>query len=137
MRILLLVLLFSVSALAQTSSDLRQKYGEPISETFKIRPQVLLTVSYAKTGEVCSMLIEPQDTWVGYTKLNDTEPLKGKVLNEILEELAPKNQRGKFLMGTHRNGLLEYYERIDVQRSGQIDKWNYAVIYWKIKACEN
>ena len=126
-----------MAASAQTAQSLRQKYSEPVSETFKIRPQVLLTVRYAKTGEVCSMLIEPRDIWVGYAKLNNPELLKDKILDDVLEELAPQNQRGKFLVGTHRAGMLEYYEHVDIQRRGETDKWHYAVIFWKIKACEN
>lgn len=133
MKVFLFILLTSISAIAQTSSSLRQKYNEPISETFKIRPQVLLTVKYAKTGEVCSMLIKPQS----FIWLSDTKTLEDKVLDDVLEELAPQNQRGKFLVGTHRNGLLSSYERVEILRNGETDKWCYGAIYWKNKACGN
>jgi hypothetical protein len=138
MKIIFLLLLLSALTLAQDSNSLRQKYGTPDSETFKVRPEILLTVTYAKTGEVCSMLIEPQTFWVGATKLDHKALIKGELLDEILEELAPKKQRGKFRVASPQaGGVMESYERVFVHRSGEINKWRAAVILWRIKGCEN
>lgn len=137
MRVLLILFLFSATVSAQSSSSLRQKYGEPASETFRLRPQISLIVSYAKTGEVCRMLVEPKSIRIGRLKVSAAETIKDKLMDEILEELAPKNQRGKFLSRTHRFGLLEDYEQVEILLGGGTDKWLYGAIYWKIQACEN
>jgi hypothetical protein len=138
MKVLFLLLFLSAAILAQNSNSLRQKYGEPFSETFKVRPQILLTVKYAKTGVVCSMGIEPQTFRVGDLQLGNTRLIEDKLLNEILEELAPENQRGKFVVGTTRMGVpVEDYERVEIYRRGKPDKRSYAGIFWKIEACEN
>lgn len=113
----------------QTSNDLRQKYGAPVSETFKVRPDVVVTVAHAKTGEICEMLIAPQ---LPSTPIKSNGAvLKSKVLDEIIDELVPASQRGKLRMGSFLNltclpnndcaGTGEDYERVYIYRNGGID----------------
>jgi len=138
MKVLFLLLFLSAAIMAQNSNSLRQKYGEPFSETFEVRPKILLTVKYAKTGEVCSMRIEPLTFRIGDLQLGNTRLIESKLLDEILEELAPENQRGKFLVGTIRGGVMVAdYERVEVYQKGKTDKWSSAGIVWKNEACEN
>ncbi len=139
-----MMLLTCAVAVGQTSNDLRQKYGATVSETFKVRPSIVVTVTHAKTGEVCEMLIAPQLPSTPI-KSNGTV-LKSKVLNEIIDELVPANQRGKFLMGSFLNltclpdndcaGTGEDYERVYIYRNGGIDAHRYATIQWKGSACK-
>lgn len=83
------------------------------------------------------MLVEPRSTEIGRLKVSAVKTIKDKLMNEILEELVSRNQRGKFLSRTHHFGLLEYYEQVKILLVGGTDKWHYGAIYWKIRACEN
>lgn len=144
MRVMAMMLLTCVVAAGQTSNGLRQKYGAPISETFKVRPNTIVTVTHAKTGEVCEMFIAPQ---LPSTPIKSTGAvLKSKGLNEVIEELVPASQRGKLLMGSFLNltclpnndcaGTGEDYERVYIYRNGGIDAHRYATIQWKGSACK-
>ena len=143
MRTIIVIVLSCVIIAAQTSNDLRQKYGAPLSETFKVRPGIVVTVTRAKTGEICEMLITPQ---LPVTPIKSSGAfLKSKTLDEVVNELVPRDQRGKFLMGSFLNltclpendcgGTGEDYERENIYRKGGIDEHRYATIQWKDNAC--
>ena len=51
------VVVFSVSAFGQTSTDLQRKYGTP-TNVFEVRPGVLMTVKYGNDGQASEMVIE-------------------------------------------------------------------------------
>jgi hypothetical protein len=123
----------------QSREELRRKYGDPISETFLVRPGIGVTVTYSNTGRITEIMISPQTT--------DLIKSKGKSLNKdavkaILEELVPKSDRGKFLIGTFENiiclpdndcqGTSEAYEKVTIYfNSGTEGGVNYAVLRWK------
>ncbi|HZE71633.1 MAG TPA: hypothetical protein VE135_19170 [Pyrinomonadaceae bacterium] len=143
MRIAIVFFLTGVVSTAQTSSTLREKYGQPVSETYNVRPDIKLTVTYAKSGDVCEMLIKPaSETQNGKPSL-----LKSQPLNEVIDELVPKEQRGAYLMGTFVNiiclpnddcgGTDETYQRLSIFRNGGIDAHRYASIHWKRDVCKN
>ncbi len=44
---------------AQTSQELRSKYGEPDIERFTARPGIGLTVEFGSDGVACQELLEP------------------------------------------------------------------------------
>ncbi len=50
-------LVVQLSFPARSPQTLRQRYGEPISETFQIRPDVLASAQYGKGGAVCYIII--------------------------------------------------------------------------------
>jgi len=149
MRIAFLFLLTTVVATAQTGSALRQKYGQPTSdiyngqpvEIYKVRPDIKVTVRYTKQGDACSMFIAPlAETTNGKQSLLLSEPL-----DEVIDELVPKDQRGKYLMGTFLNiiclpnndcsGTEEDYQRVLIHKHGNTDAHPYASISWKGRAC--
>jgi hypothetical protein len=143
MRVAILLLLTAMVAGAQTPNSLRQKYGQPTSETYNVRPDIKVTVTYAKTGEVCEMLIKPfSETETGTRFL-----LKSQPLDKVIDELVPKDQRGKYLMGTFVNmvclpnddcgGTDASYERVSIFRNGSIDAHRFASIHWKREMCES
>ena len=141
MRIAILFLLACVVATGQTSSTLHQKYGQPTSETYNVRPNIKVTVTYAKTGEICEMLIEP----IAETGNGNRSLLKSQPLEEVIDELVPKEQRGKYLMGTFLNiiclpkndcfGVEEDYQKLLIHRHGSTDAHPYASIHWKTHTC--
>ena len=144
MRVVILLLLTCGIASAQTTaSELRHKYGQPVSETYNVRPDVTVTVTYAKSGAVCELLIKPS------SKSETGKPplLKSQPLNAVIDELVPTSQRGKYLMAGFVNifcmpdggceGTEESYERLTIFRNGGTDAHRFASITWKRNACEN
>jgi hypothetical protein len=150
MRIAIILLLIAIVATAQTSSALRQKYGQPTSgthnerptsETYNVRPDIKVTVTYTKRGDVCEMFIAP----VSETKDGKPFLLKSQPLDEVIDELVPKELRGKYLMGTFLNiiclpkndcfGVDEDYQRLTIHVHGSTDAHPYASIHWKNRTC--
>ena len=140
MKALLILVLTCTSVLAQTSSDLRRKYGSPVSETYVVRPNVVVTVSFAENGELREMVIEPQRPSTPVK--SSTARLTRNTLDEIIDELVPVNERGKPLISGFLNmrclpnddcwGTSSTYEKVDIyyNTSGK-DEYRYATIQWR------
>jgi hypothetical protein len=99
-KIVFFILFAAISAMAQTSADLQDKYGKPL-EAYEVRPNVLLTVEYAKDRQVLEIIIEPRHTkrtgeGRGYS-VTGISTLSSKVVDEIVEEIFPLNNRGQLL----------------------------------------
>jgi hypothetical protein len=144
MKTLLVTLLICMIANAQSREELHKRFGVSISETLTARPGVLVTITYAETGEVCEMIIHPQ----ALTSSLDypiTETMKSKAVDEMIDDLVPISQRGKFLIAAFLNitclplnncgGVDADYERVAIRRIGGTDKERYARIWWKTAAC--
>lgn len=153
MRIAIVFLLTAVVATAQTSSTLRQKYGQPTSETYdgqpteiyKVRPDIKVSVRYTKHGDVCSMFIGP----VSETTNGEPSLLKSQPLDDVIDELVPKDQRGTHVMDTILSGSClpplpsyvctgtdEKYKRLSIHLRGGLDAYNFASIEWKHRKCQ-
>ncbi|HEV7645091.1 MAG TPA: hypothetical protein VGO50_14195 [Pyrinomonadaceae bacterium] len=132
---LLLIFLPVSGVFAQTKID--PKYGKPVAQIFEVRPEIAAEVSFAKTGEVCDVLIVSHPVLFGRVLPgDDAEPIKDDVMDEILAELAPLETRGYFVIGTYRSGLLERYRNVTIYRArGDKDTWKYAQITWQITPC--
>jgi hypothetical protein len=144
MKALLTVLFLCITASAQTREEFHNRYGSPISETFTALPDVFVTVSYADTGEVCEMIIHPQQL----TSALDypiTKTMQSQELIKMIDELVPVKQRGKRLIGGFLNlncqplnncqGIMDNYERVAIVRTGGDNKERYATIRWKATPC--
>lgn len=142
-KILLIVFLCSITVGAQTPNRLHQKYGAPVAESYIVRPGIVVTAILSKDGEVCEMVIEPQRP---FSPIKSGAPLlKSQTLAEVIDELVPPQERGKFLMGTFLNltclpenncsGTGESYERVYVYRNGGDDAHRYATIQWNSPSC--
>jgi hypothetical protein len=46
--------------LGQSRDELRRKYGDPVSETFLLRPGLTVTATYAANGRIVELLISPE-----------------------------------------------------------------------------
>ena len=136
---------FTLALILQSQGSLQQNYGPAISESYLVRPGILVTVMYNKDKEVCEMLIEPQPP-SSLIKSSDAK-LESKVLNEIIDELAPKAERGKHILSSFLNlmclprndcaGTDETYERVVIYRNGGVNAHRYATIQWKRPGCGN
>ena len=139
MKIVLIVLLTCFSVVAQTKDELKKRFGDPVSETFVVRPGVVLTASYTPAGQIRELLIAPEMT--GLIK-STSETLSHYVLREIIDELVPARERGKLILSGFLNcfpgcaGSSENYEKLSIYYNAGTDGVNYAVIQWKSASSE-
>jgi len=137
--VLLSAFVFQGSFPADTAQTLRKRYGQPISETYLVKPGVVIAVSYGPSGRICNIVVSPERLW------NST--FESKQLAEIIDEVAPVNERGKFLMGTFLNaycmptndcfGTASTHEMVNIVRFGSTDAEHYARIEWLRDECRN
>jgi hypothetical protein len=141
---ILLAVLFQVSFPAKTRETFRQGYGKPLLETFLVRPGVAATTTYGPSGETCFLTIEPIDS-VGTSVTPKSPIIEEKLLREIDEELVPKNERSKYLIGTFLNieclpnnncaGVEEDWGQLVIYRNSGEKGTRYEQIRWKRAEC--
>jgi hypothetical protein len=92
MRLFTYCLLLAMSSLlaAQTSDELRARYGEPDRERFTVRPGITVEVEYGADHLVCRMLIGSPEQLLR----ENNSFVSSDVVTEILEELVPLTSRG-------------------------------------------
>jgi hypothetical protein len=101
------LIVVSSITLAPTSDDLRKMYGAstnvsprhdgtPDSETFLLPPNLKLAVSYGADQQACILTIEPAPPSADQKNEKDVERFMSSIrISEILEQVAPANQRGE------------------------------------------
>src|SRR5713226_6033603 len=104
---------------AQNSTDLRQHYGNAIGEVYRTSNHLLVTAYFDEHGNICREHIESEDRG---RRMTDKE------VNTVLDEIAPKNERGNYKIGTFLNiiclpdndcaGVSENYERLTISKIG-------------------
>jgi hypothetical protein len=138
-KALLILLIICTGVIAQSRDDLKKKYGQTVSETFLIRPGIIVTASYNSTGQITEFLITPQLTGLIKSK---SRGLSLETLNELIDELIPMSERGRGLFGggfiigcMPRNdcygSYMEYEKIIIYYNAGPNREANYAVIQWR------
>src|ERR1700681_670601 len=80
-------------ATIQNRDTVQRLYGSPVREVYRTSENLTITASFASNGNLCRARIN-SDVDAGIT---DTH------LNAVLDELAPKDVRGKFKLGTFLN----------------------------------
>jgi hypothetical protein len=132
------VIVASGTLLGQSRDDLRRKYGDPVSETFVVRPGVSVTASYATNGRIVELLISPEAQ--GYIKSYALrKPTSRDFVRVLIDELLPSSLRGKFVIGGFNHmvclptndcgGSSEKYENATIYYNGGKDGGvNYAVV---------
>jgi len=137
---LIFTLFFATTvASGQSRDEFRRKYGEPVSETFMVRPGIGVTISHSATGRITEMMVSPQTS----------DPIKSRnrtlsrsAIQTVIDELVPKSERGKFLIGEFLNidclpaadcaGTSESYEKVKIYYNAGVEGGiSYAVVYWK------
>jgi hypothetical protein len=126
----------------QTSEQFALKFTQLSS--FEVRPGIVMTVRYSSDNQACQLLIE------GTHYRTTGEPgrlaeLSSKVQQELLDELAPKQERGErtspWLSRESYVAGGAYYTKIDYERittevfgsNNGGDQW--FVITWKLRTC--
>src|SRR5258708_6405992 len=142
MKIILLTMLCCSAVLSQSRDQLKAKYGNPVSETFIVRPGIEVTATYAATGRIVELVISPQNTGLIKSRSSTGKALNKDLLKRIIEELAPMPTRGKYIIGSFIDftclphddctGSEEEYERLTIYYNAtDSGDSNYAVIQWK------
>ena len=140
MKPILIAVLACMTILAQSKDQLRQKFGEPVSETFLVRPGITATASYAPNGKAAELVISPLNPSVIKSR---STTLSRESVEAVIDELVPMSQRGKFVIGEFEDIICEpandcmgssaHYENVTIYynsstKQGQI---TYAVVHWK------
>ena len=142
---LLLTMFFIVAASgsAQTTDSLRAKYGRPTSETYDSGKGVMLTATFDDKGATCSLLIDRRGR-SGVTP-SSAETLSDADANRILDDLAPTDSRGKYIIGTFLDvicmpdnncfGSSQEYEKLTITWIGNKDHFRYVYLNYKRNNC--
>lgn len=102
MRVLVVCLLATALTLAaQTSRELRTRYGEPSRERFAARPGISVTVEYDSNGLAHEELLEPPQPLL--RQPNAETFMSSEAVTEVLEELVPLSSRGPEIGGMVTN----------------------------------
>jgi len=143
----LFVLAFHSSFPGETGETMRDRYGPPISETFLVRPGVVVSASYGKTGHFCELFIAPQKPTTLIKSADQTaKTIDSKLLTEVIEELVPESERGRGISANFYNmaclpandcwGTGSSWEKVAIYRNGGTNDEHYATIQWHDADCE-
>jgi hypothetical protein len=127
MKAIVMTVLVSVSLYGQSKTDLRTKYGSPVSETFTVRPGIEVTATYSPTGTIVELLISPHIPDASISKTLGVKPIDGVVLKQIVDELVPMAKRGKPRLG----GFLDIWCPPQDDCMGTVNEdWEKVSIYY-------
>ncbi len=148
LRLSLVCLFFLVetSFPGKTAESMRQHFGAPVSETFLVRPGVVVTASYGKNGHFCELLVSPQNPATAIKSADQTaKTIDSNLLTKIIDELVPESERGRGLSGNMLNirclpaddcaGSGSTWEKVSIYRNGGACYEHYATIQWSDVGC--
>ena len=86
--------LFTLSVLlaSDTATDFSKRYGPPVSETYLVRPGIVATVSYGKSGHACEIVVGPNQSGAGLVKSRNVT-IESQQLTEVLDEIVPAKEK--------------------------------------------
>ncbi len=150
---LLLMLVVAAPCLAQTSTELRRKYGEPetlsqkssriLVERYMVRPGIMMTVKFGDGGRACELRIEPRRSQTQNARR--VEIMEAAAAQQIIEDLAPASERGRLINTSDAQFscasiIFQQYERVMIAvttRCAAQGGGTYSIkIRWKDRACE-
>ncbi len=131
----------------KTGETMRERYGQPISETFLVRPGLVVSASYGKNGQLCELFISPQKPTTSIKSAHQTaKTIDSKLLTEVIDELVPESERGRGISADIYNivclpsndcgGSGSTWEKVSIYRNGAINDEHYATIQWHGAKCE-
>jgi hypothetical protein len=131
-------------ALTQSRSTLQDRYGRPVGDVYRTSNGLFINPTFAPNDTLCAAHITAED-----------RTMKEAELETVLEELAPKGARGKFIIGTFLNytclekddagqlieahgcgGVSEDYERVAITKWGNADDYNSADVAFYRRGCK-
>jgi hypothetical protein len=146
--LLLLVFTLQSSFMGKTALTLRARYGQPISETYLVRPGIAVSASYGESGDVCELLISSQKPLSLIKSANQTPAtLDFNQMTEIIDELVPVSERGKGKGSSMLNlrclpaddcaGSEGSWEKLRIYRNAGQGGEHYATIQWQRDECNS
>jgi hypothetical protein len=57
---ILITLFICAIIVGQSKDELKKKYGEPVSETYRVHPGITATARYASNGQIAELLMRPK-----------------------------------------------------------------------------
>jgi hypothetical protein len=145
LSLLCLFLVAQNSFPGKTGEAMHQFYGLPVSETFLVRPGIVVSASYGKKGQVCELFINSQNPTTPIKSANQKKAIDSKLLTEVINELVPEKERGRGLSGDFLNirclpsddcaGTGSNWEKISIYRNGGANDEHYATIQWHGADC--
>lgn len=145
LSLVLLVLGFQDASPAKTSGALRQRYGNPISETYLVRPGIVVSATYGPSGSACELVIAPKEPDVVLRKWPGIGEIDYPLLEQIEDETVARTERGRYIMGTFLNiiclpendcaGSHEDWENVIIYRNSGRSGAHYDLIQWKRNEC--
>jgi hypothetical protein len=131
------VLALPLLVAAQSRADLTQHYGDAIGEVYRTSNHLTVTAYFDDRGLVCREHIESESRG---RRMTDKE------VNAVLDEIAPKSERGNFKGGMFLNlrclpdddcaGVSEDYERLAVTKIGSTNEYRYVSILYHTADCK-
>lgn len=130
----------------KNAKTMRERYGPPISESFLVRPGLVVSASYAKNGTMCELFIAPQKPTTLIKSADQTaKKIDSKLLTEVIDELVPEKDRGRGISADILNitclpsndcgGSGITSEKVTVYRNGGSNDEHYATIQWRSPEC--
>jgi hypothetical protein len=124
---------------AQSRDGLRRKYGEPVAETFIVRPDINVTATYGKDGRITEWVIAPRTTALIKSR---TQTLSQDTVTAIFDELVPSAARGKGQLAGFLNvqcmpdndcgGSTNTFEKVTIYyNAAAAGRVHYAVVQWR------
>ena len=121
MRVLIgcLLVVWAGLALAQSSSDLRSRFGEPDIERYTATNDIGLTVEYGSDGLACQIVIERKHPLLPSNEAQQYMP--PEAVSALIDEIVPRASRGLHLETRSENmgcveGRVDGYENVWIGR---------------------
>lgn len=122
--VILLVLAIPASFPGHNSETLRKQFGSPMSETFLVRPGIVVTANYGASGNTCELLIRPKgaDNVTG----KSSSDIDYDLLKAIENELVPVAERGEHVVDAFIDMACLWGDDCP---GGTQEDWENVVIY--------
>ena len=140
MKTVLIAAFACMTLIAQSKDQLRQRLGEPVSETFLVRAGIAVTATYARSGKIAELVISPINSALIKSR-NAT--LTRESVDAVIDELVPAAERGKFVISEFEDIICEpaddcmgssaNYQNLTIYYNGSAKRGQvtYAVVQWK------
>jgi hypothetical protein len=145
--LLLLVFTLQSSFTGKSALTLRERYGQPISETYLVRSGIAVSVIYGESGDVCELLISPRKPSSLIKSADQTPAIDFNQMTEIIDELVPVSERGKGKGSSMLNlrclpaddcaGSEGSWEKLRIYRNAGQGGEHYATIQWQRDECNS
>lgn len=153
--LLIFICIFCFSVAAQTSTDIRAKFGVPLKETYQINPNLFLSIEYGEDNQVCSVTkLERNIKLQPVFRLKDERPSAEEKARESFDILfqsilqvakwGKEVKDDKLILGHQQgnciNSYRAEYENVSVSSFGSVcgenSPFQSYVVEWKREQCK-